>query len=185
MSDASDAELMLEVREGRSGALAELFERHHESLYRFCLRMVGDRHAAEDLVQDVFMKMLKYRKSFGGDSGFTSWMLRIARNASVDFLRYTSSRRRVEIHTDQEAVETTTTEAVASEQQRAALVRQALAALPRRHREVLVLSRFEFKSYDEIAHVLGCSVGAVKVRAHRAMKQLRDIYQSLAPETIS
>jgi RNA polymerase sigma-70 factor (ECF subfamily) len=61
-------------------------------------------------------------------------------------------------------------------------VRQALLKLPTERREVLVLSRFEYKSYDEIAQVLDCSVGAVKVRVHRAMKQLRDIYLDMAGE---
>jgi len=62
------------------------------------------------------------------------------------------------------------------------LVRQALLRLPAERREVLVLSRYEYKSYDEIARVLDCSVGAVKVRVHRAMKQLREIYLDMAGE---
>jgi RNA polymerase sigma-70 factor (ECF subfamily) len=62
------------------------------------------------------------------------------------------------------------------------LVRRALLALPVERREVLVLSRYEFKTYEEIARALGCSVGAVKVRAHRAIKQLREIYLDLAEE---
>lgn len=185
MSLASDTELMLEVRGGRIGALAELFERHHAPLYRFCLRMVGDRHAAEDLVQEVFMKMLKYRKSFRDDSVFAAWMLRIARNAAVDLLRHASSQPHAEVEVDETPAATPTTEAEASKHERAELIRQALAALPVKHREVIVLSRFEFKTYDEIARVLGCSAGAVKVRAHRAMKQLRDVYQSLEPEAMS
>ena len=185
MSDASDAGLMAEVRDGRIGALSELFERHHAALYRFCLRMVGDRHAAEDLVQEVFMKMLKYRKSFRKDSVFVPWMLRIARNASVDFLRHEALEPRVNLDVDETLSPNPSSETGAAAQERAELVRRALAALPVRHREVLVLSRFEFKTYDEIASVLGCSVGAVKVRAHRAMQQLREIYQSLAPETMS
>ena len=70
MTAASDAELMRAVRSGASSALGALFERHHARLYRFCLRMVGDRHAAEDLVQEVFMRMLRFRKTFRDDSAF-------------------------------------------------------------------------------------------------------------------
>jgi RNA polymerase sigma factor (sigma-70 family) len=62
------------------------------------------------------------------------------------------------------------------------LVRHALLRLPAERREVLVLSRYEYKTYDEIARVLDCSVGAVKVRAHRAMKQLREIYLDMTGE---
>ena len=131
MKETSDSDLMRQVRGGRTVALATLFERHHTRVYGYCLRMTGNRAAAEDLVQDVFMKMLKYKATFKDDSE---------------------------------------------------LVRQALLRLPAERREVLVLSRYEYKSYDEIARVLDCSVGAVKVRVHRAMKQLREIYLDMAGE---
>lgn len=181
MTGTDDADLMLEVRAGRTGALAELFERHHAALYRYCLRLVGDRHAAEDLVQDVFMKMLRYRKSFRNDAGFTPWMFRIARNACVDLLRSTPAPSS-ETDPDEIASQDASAETQASDQQHAALVRRAIAALPLTQREALVLSRFEFKTYEEIAHVLGCSVGAVKVRVHRAIRQLRSEYRLLAQE---
>lgn len=70
MSQDSDSDLMRQVRGGRTSALAILFERHHTRLYRYCLRMTGNRQTAEDLVQDVFMKMLKYKANFRDDSGF-------------------------------------------------------------------------------------------------------------------
>ena len=81
MSTATDSELMTEVRAERVGALGTLFERHHGKLYHFCLRMTGNRGVSEDLVQDVFMRMLKHRKSFQPNTAFMPWMYRIARNA--------------------------------------------------------------------------------------------------------
>ncbi len=68
MSEASDTELMRRVRDGRTSALATLFERHHARLFRYCLRMTGNRQTSEDLVQDVFMKMLKHKSQFRDDS---------------------------------------------------------------------------------------------------------------------
>jgi RNA polymerase sigma-70 factor, ECF subfamily len=181
---ATDSELMREVRSGRTSALAALFERHHARVFRFCLRMTGDRHTSEDLVQDVFMKMLKYRRTFRGDLGFAPWMFRIARNSCADYLRKTSTNALVYEDVEQHLADDADQAAKArvEHEERSDLVRRALLALPVQGREVLVLSRYEFKTYEEIAGALGCSVGAVKVRAHRALKQLREAYLELSRE---
>jgi RNA polymerase sigma-70 factor (ECF subfamily) len=170
---------MRQVRGGRTAALATLFERHHSRLYRYCLRMTGNRSAAEDLVQDTFMKMLKYKGTFRDDSEFTPWMFSIGRNASLAHLRRTANDRE---RGDGEAEEELAHVPDEPRQDEHELVRRALLELPAERREVLVLARYEFKSYEEIAGVLGCSVGAVKVRVHRALKQLRDIYLGLTGE---
>lgn len=180
MTTPSDSELMRDVRRGRTGALATLFERHHARLYRFALRMTGNRQAAEDLVQDVFMRMLKYRGSFKGEMELAPWMFGIARNACADYLRRaaldpTPSEAAVAMLEREPAEEPT-------ECDEAEIVRRALLALPVEGREVLVLSRYELKSYAEIAAALGCSVGAVKVRVHRSIKHLREIYMKMVQE---
>ena len=182
MPDDSDSELMRQVRGGRSSALATLFERHHARLYRYCLRMTGNRQTSEDLVQDVFMKMLKYKSNFRDDSTFAPWMFGIARNACVAHWRRASVDTVPEEELEHAPLEGQSDDDHAGEQQ-AELVRRALLALPAKGREVLVLSRYEFKTYEEIAQALGCSVVAVKVRAHRAIKRLREIYLDLAGET--
>lgn len=181
MTTPSDTELMREVRGGRPGALALLFERHHARLYRFCLRMTGNRAASEDLVQDVFVRMLKYSRTFKDEMSFLPWMFRIARNASVDYLRRAAAER-VPTHEREGAEVEPADESAAPPDDRAELIQKALLALPADRREVLLLSRYEFKTYEEIARALGCSVGAVKVRAHRAIKQLREVYLELSQE---
>jgi RNA polymerase sigma-70 factor (ECF subfamily) len=172
---------MRQVRNGRTAALATLFERHHARLYRYCLRMTGQRAAAEDLVQDVFMSMLKYKATFKDDSEFVPWMFGIGRNACLAQLKRAARDRLPDHDVEAEPAPTPPDDA---HDDRPELMRRALARLPVDRREVLVLSRYEFKSYEEIARVLDCSVGAVKVRAHRAMKQLREIYIGLAGEVI-
>ena len=181
MSEDSDSELMRQVRAGRTSALAILFERHHARLYRYCLRMTGNRQTSEDLVQDVFMKMLKYKTNFRDDSVFAPWMFGIARNACVAHWRRAAVDAVPETDLENTPAEPRTDDDHAGAQQ-ADLVRRALLALPAERREVLVLSRYEFKTYEEIARTLGCSAQAVRVRAHRAIKQLRDIYRDLAGE---
>ncbi len=181
MKATSDSELMRQVRGGRTAALATLFERHHARVYGYCLRMTGNRSAAEDLVQDVFMKMLRYKATFKDDSELVPWMFGIARNSCLAHLK-----RRANDHLPAtQPVEELAADDAHGDQhddRESDLVRQALLRLPAERREVLVLSRFEYKSYDEIARVLDCSVGAVKVRVHRAMKQLREIYLDMAGE---
>jgi RNA polymerase sigma-70 factor (ECF subfamily) len=145
--------------------------------------MTGNRAASEDLVQDVFMRMLKYSRTFKDEMSFLPWMFRIARNACVDHLRRSAADRMPASH-DPDELESNEPahEETGTHDDRAELIRKALLALPAERREVLVLSRYEFKSYEEIARALGCSVGAVKVRAHRAIKQLREVYLELSRE---
>ena len=83
----TDNELMEAVKDGRVEKLAVLFERYHVALFNFFLRLTGDRAASEDLVQDVFMRILKYRAGFQSEGRFAVWMFQIARNAHVDHLR--------------------------------------------------------------------------------------------------
>src|SRR6185295_453488 len=83
----TDENLMLSVREGEVAKLGMLFDRHHRSLFDFFARMTGSRTVAEDLVQDVFFRMLKYRETFRSDSRFKAWMFHIARNARFDYFK--------------------------------------------------------------------------------------------------
>jgi RNA polymerase sigma-70 factor (ECF subfamily) len=142
--------------------------------------MTGNRSTAEDLVQDVFMKMLKYKATFKDDSDLVPWMFGIARNSCLAHLKRRANDRAPDTAVEEIAADEAHDEP--RDERQSELVRQALLRLPAERREVLVLSRYEYRSYDEIARVLDCSVGAVKVRVHRAMKQLREIYLDMAGE---
>lgn len=182
METKTDTELMREVRTGRTSALATLFERHHARVYAYCLRMTGDRSVSEDLVQDVFMRMLKYRKSFKNSSELAPWMFSIARNACADYWRSSRRARNATSYVADGVEEPATPDDCVSDDERATLLHRALLALPFERREILLLSRFEFKKYEEIAAILGCSAAAARVRAHRAIKELREIYSDLSQE---
>ena len=171
----SDSALMERVRAGDLEQLSGLFERHHRRLYQFFLRLARDRSVAEDLVQEVFVRVLKYRHTFRGGE-FLPWMFRLARNAAADHygrLRPTDPLP----EDDREPVSTAplASDTVGAEEEQARL-RVALAALPAEKRELLLLARFELLPYNEIARLLDTSVGAVKVRVHRALKDLRSAY---------
>jgi RNA polymerase sigma factor (sigma-70 family) len=172
----SDDALMSRVRDGDVQALEPLFDRHHVPLLNFYLRTTGNRASSEDLVQDVFVRILKYRRTYRAGSRFLTWMYRIARHARLDYLR----KRRGEIEWDDAyATPVIPGDAVDAEQRRHCLA-LALQRLPDDKREVLVLSRFQGLRYDAIAELLNCEIGAVKVRIHRAMHELRETYDQIA-----
>lgn len=181
----TDNELMEDVRDGRVEKLAVLFERYQTMLYNFFLRLTGNRAASEDLVQEVFMRVLKYRAGYMGDSRFNVWLFQIARNAHVDYLR----KRKSTLPLDGQYVETPSRESLpeaAYEVEREAeLVRRALDRLPVQKRELLVLFRFQNLKLREIAELLGCQVGTVKAQVHRALKDLSRIYLDLQKGNVS
>jgi RNA polymerase sigma factor (sigma-70 family) len=175
----TDNELMEQVRDGRVEKLAVLFERHQTMLYNFFLRLTGNRAASEDLVQDVFMRILKYRTGFLSESPFNIWMFQIGRNAHIDYLR----KQKPVLPLEEQFSETPSRERLPDERfeadEEAELVRRALDRLPVKKREVLVLFRYQGLKLREIADLLGCRVGTVKAQVHRALKDLSRIYLEL------
>lgn len=180
----TDIQLMQEVRDGKVEKLAVLFERHHVRLYNFLLRLTGNRNTSEDLVQDVFCRILKYRGTYRGTSSFSVWMYQIARNTHIDYLR----KRKEELPLEEQWHEAPSPEPTLAEQtelkEDIALVQEALSRLPLRKREVLLLSRYQGLKYKEIAELLGCHIGTVKAHVHRAVKDLRKIYTELSGEAV-
>ena len=176
----SDNRLMEDVREGSVEKLAILFEKYHIQLYNFFIRLTGSRSVSEDLVQEVFLRILKYRKTFRGESKFTVWMYQIARNAHIDFLRKGKREWPLEDQWEEAAEPESSASVRLERSQDIDLVRRALALLPWKKREVLVLSRFQDLKYREIADLLGCQIGTVKAHVHRAVKELGRIYCELS-----
>jgi RNA polymerase sigma-70 factor (ECF subfamily) len=177
-----DEQVMQEVRAGNVGKLAVLFDRHHRPLFRYFMHLAPDRAAAEDLVQEVFFRILKYRHTYGPGTSFRAWMYQIGRNAWIDH----SGKIKGEVAMPEYAADFSSAEALpdrqAQNRQEAALLHRALAALPREKREVLVMSRFLDLKYEEIASVLKCEVGTVKVRVYRALRELGDRFFALGGE---
>lgn len=170
---------MLRVRDGEVGLLAELFERHHRQIHSYYCRLLGNRQQADDLVQDVFFRILKYRDSYRPQTSFIAWMYQIARNAYVDSVR----RHRAETTWIEDGPEPQSRELPVDEkmrkEQELRLIGRALQALPADKREVLILSRFQNLKYDQIGEILGCEVNTVKQRVFRAVRALGEKYEEL------
>ena len=182
MSSPTDIELMDQVRDGDTRQLAHLFNRHHLKLFNYYVRLTGDRHESEDMVQEVFFRMLKYRHTFRGDGEFLTWMYHLARNVHMDHHKKWRNRPAVAGDPEEHATDEPHAGEQLEQKQDRELLRQAMAKLPIEKRELLILSRYQELRYDAIAELLGCSAEAVKVRVHRAMIELRRIFFQLSGE---
>ena len=179
----TDENLMLAVRDGDVGKLGILFDRHHRSLFEFFARMTGQRNVADDLVQDVFFRILKYRRTFRDESWFKAWMFHIARNVRVDYYRNLPGDAVLEAaHVDGLASSTPVPGKQLEDLQQTRMLESAMFRLSPDKREVLILSRYHDMKYEQIAELMGCEVGTVKTRVHRALKELRDIFFTLSSE---
>jgi RNA polymerase sigma-70 factor (ECF subfamily) len=170
------------VRDGEKHKLGLLFERHHVALYEYFCRMTGNRSASEDLVQEVFIRILKYGNTFRHESRFTTWMYRIARN--VQFSDFRKHRGESSFPAEYDAVADAEGSPAAGfeRRQEAELLWRALLQLAADRRELLVLARYREMKHDEIAEILGIDVKTVKVRVHRAMKELREVFMKISGE---
>jgi RNA polymerase sigma factor (sigma-70 family) len=171
------------VQAGDCTQLGTLFERHHVALFRYLLHLTRNRALSEDLVQEVFFRVLKYARSYDPGLSFPVWLYGMARNACFDAF----NKRRPELTgsemRDIRSSEPAPDEAIARNQD-VIFLRQALRTLTDEKREVLVLSRFHNMRYDEIARILKCEIGTVKVRAYRALKELREKFCELRGEEL-
>lgn len=176
MEDGLPAEpdelLMRQVCAGDGSAFDVLFRRHCARVHALCARITCDPFAADDLVQDTFIRVLRLGKTFRGGARFSTWLYRIARNVCFDHLK------RVRRITTVDAQVFESSSAVENDG-RHRLLERALAALPPDRREVIVLSRFHDLPYEELAEVLNCSAGAARVRVHRALLELKQIVHQL------
>jgi RNA polymerase sigma factor (sigma-70 family) len=175
----TDEEVMRSVKSGNVKMLAILFERYHVKLYNYFLRLAGNKSVSEDLTQEVFLRILKYRDTFRYESKFTTWMYQIGRNVHIDYLRKYKKEMPLEEKWEEEVAADTQPEQKTLEEQDMVFLHKALSQLTPAKKEVLVLSRFQGMKYREISQLLGCSLSTVKVQVHRAIKDLRKTYLSL------
>ncbi len=174
-----DEQLMVQVRDGRVEMLALLFERYHVRMYNFFLRLTANRPLSEDLTQELFLRILKYRHSYRGESKFSTWMYQIARNLHIDQLRSSHPDMAIDDLYEEPPCPQPGPAQTTENGQEADLLARAMERLPLRKREVLLLSRFQNLKYGEIAGLLECSVENVKVQVHRSLKELRRHYLEL------
>jgi RNA polymerase sigma factor (sigma-70 family) len=173
---------MLKVKEGDFDKMGLLFERYHRPLYGFIFRMTGQKQTSEDLVQNIFFRMLKYRKGFLGSGEFKTWMYHLARNVLKDHFKKVKKThshyalQEIESKADLEPFADLQME----KKQELKTLEMAVEHLSEENRELLILCRYQGLKYQEIAKILEISEGAVKVRVHRALNELKSCYLKIA-----
>jgi RNA polymerase sigma-70 factor (ECF subfamily) len=179
----TDEALMTAVRDGDLAKLGLLFERYHAALFDFLSRMTGDRTAAEDLVQDIFVRILKYRATYRTGGSFETWLFRIARNARADYFRSRQAVEPLAGALEQPEPGPGPMRRLEADRERARL-KQALMQLPEDKRELIILARYREMKHERIAELLGIETGAVKVRVHRALQELRHRFLQLSDRNL-
>lgn len=171
---------MLKVKDGDLDRLGLLFERHKRPLFGFFYGLNKNAELAEDLVQNVFFRILKYRYLFRGQGDFKTWMFHIARNVNHDHYRKNKLGKMESVDDWQERIiDHDSFSAQFKQQEELQLLSKALDKLPADKKEILLLSKFQEKKYKEIGEILGCSEGAVKVKVFRALQDLKAVYKQM------
>ena len=180
VTNPTDSDLVAAARDGSREAFDVIVERHRRHVYQLCYRFVGNHEDASDLAQDVFVRAFKGLRTFKGDAALSTWLYRIAVNVSLNKVSTKTPRAEsldaFERQGDARIAsgEESATDAVLREE-RAAQVRAAIARLPKKQRATLILRAYHDLPHEQIAGILGSSVGAVKANFFHALTNLKKL----------
>jgi len=177
-----DQDLIERIRADDPRSFKDLFDSHVAMVYNVCFQMLGDRHDAEDVTQDVFFEAYKSLKRFRFESKLSTWLYRIAVNRSLNHQRKRKLERWLSLDFDSEeksagsfdVLRTTegNVDMVMEKKDTERFVQKAINALPDKQRIAILLHRYEELSHGEIAKIMGVTVASVESRLHRAMQTL-------------
>jgi len=184
-SDLTDAEIMLELRAGNMGAFDVLLAKYRKPIVHFMFRMVHNQAVAEELAQEVFLRVYRSRETYRAEARFSTWLYRIATNLGVNHARDTRHERTAStIYLDEPDAETGTTPDVADStpsveadmlrRERMKAIRQHVLALPERQKTAVLMHKYEGLDYKQIGEVLKLSESATKSLLFRAYQTLRE-----------
>src|SRR5215213_7384910 len=175
----TDEQIMEAVKTGDLQQASLLFDRYHKRIFNFLARMTMDRDLAEDLTQNVFLRIIKYRTSYREGNRFQSWIYQVARNVFSD--HYQANKNRFSDFVDVEKISDhmADREEGAEHDEKEKVLYQSMAKLSEEQRELLVLTRFQQMKYEEVAAIMDTTVANIKVKVHRAILKLREHYFEL------
>ncbi len=176
----TDESIMEAVKNGDLQKASLLFERYNKRIFNFLAQLSNDRDVADDLTQNVFLRMIRYRNSFRNDSRFTPWIYQIARNVYSDHYQMAKKKHApaVDIEHVSDMIPDESESAVIEEKE--VLLHRSMALLTEEQRELLILTRFQNMRYEEVAQIMDTTVANIKVKVHRAIGKLREHYFALA-----
>jgi RNA polymerase sigma-70 factor, ECF subfamily len=190
-SDEQDGRGMARLAAGHDSALNDLMDRHGQKLFHYLLRSLQDEFEAADLAQETFVKVYQNRSKFDPRQKFSTWLFAIASNLVRDRYRWRARHPQVSLDAENEETDSSLRDLLPAgdplpdqriqTEERAEVVRKAVASLPEELRQPLILAVYENLPQAEIAGILGCSVKAVETRIYRARHQLRSKLSTLMP----
>jgi RNA polymerase sigma factor (sigma-70 family) len=175
----TDEIIMETVKNGDLKQASLLFDRYNKRIYNFLLRMTMDKMLAEDLTQNVFFRIIKYKSSYRSEMKFQAWIYQIARNVFSDHyqVKKNSMKKHIDIGQISETVQDENPET--EQEERENILQRSLAQLTDEQRELLILTRFQHLKHEEVATLMDTTVANVKVKVHRAISKLREHYFEL------
>lgn len=184
----AENELLDRARNGEIPAFEQLLRLYEKKVFNLTFRLTGNRHDAEDLAQEAFLKVFRSLDSFRGESSFSTWLYRITRNTCLDWLR----RRKVSTVSLDDSLETPDgsmprqlqsktpgPDEILEQKEALSRIQAAISSLPEEYRLAAVLRDVMGFTYEETAEIMECSLGTVKSRIHRARGELRGKLRAL------
>ncbi|WP_442264607.1 RNA polymerase sigma factor [Tenacibaculum sp. ZS6-P6] len=173
MKHLTDEKIMMAVANGELNKLSILFDRYHVRIYNFFQKMTHNKMVSEDLTQEVFIKILKYRTSYN-NGNFASWLYTVARNIFSSYYQKQKKERSNIIEDD--FLNSEEKLFIDSNKEDLEHLQRSLLKLNEKDRELIVMHKLQEIQYEQIAQIVGSSENAVKVKTHRALKKLKEIY---------
>jgi len=174
-----EQEILQKIRSGEVSAFREVFDTFHGMVFDICCRMIGNRHEAEDITQEIFINAYKSLNRFRGESKLSTWLYRIAINhclnyqsrkkwqqwLSLDFISETEPEQNPASHNNRP-------DTLLEQKETESIIQKCILSLPKQQQTALILHRYEGLSYQEIAQIMNCSVSSVESRLFRAKQSL-------------
>ncbi|WP_442603252.1 RNA polymerase sigma factor [Paenibacillus sp. KN14-4R] len=184
MQELTDEQLIQSIRQGHIDAYRDLVDRHKGLIFNYIYQMVGQRETAEDLAQEVFIKVFRNLSHFRGDSKFTTWIFRLTVNVVTDYRR-SQKRKPLQIMLDKIKDwwrdDSLGPEGIMIKQEQQDAVHSLLAELPDKYQHILFLYHFKEMSYQEIAEITNLPIKTVETRLYRGKSLLKEKWMEVHP----
>jgi len=188
--DKNDEQIMLDYLSGKKEAIEMIYMRYKIPILNFSLKMLGNRADAEDVTHEVFLALVSHKYNYHPEAKFSTWLFTVARNSCISRIRkrkYTVSMWFQSKENDtydqwQVADSQKLSDQELEQKEKAGHVKAAMSKLPLNQKEALILREYHAFSYNEISHILNCSLENVKILIFRAREQLRHELRSLIKE---
>ncbi|NTV45234.1 MAG: RNA polymerase sigma factor [Chlorobiales bacterium] len=183
----ADQELIADFKQGnavkREQAFTTLVRRHQEKIYWVCRRMLGSHEDADDVAQNVFVKVYKSLDGFNEDAQFYTWAYRIATNESINYLRSKKVRNTVGLDDilEEPAGHDVHPDHAMMKNEQSKIIEDAIRTLPEKQQQVFMMRYYDELSYEEIAESLGTSVGGLKANYFHAFKKIEEYLKKQLP----